>query len=319
MRERTQSTVVMELIRASRYWQSISPVWLGRPGTYIEDLPDILIEFSTEGLGSTQWFKAEPTDPPSMYLYVNPGVAYFGSSGSAIAYAGGTSGSFAQPTSGSRIDVLYYNFNTGSLGIQQGSPGTPPTPTYPSGGSCLEICEVWLGQPTSASIFDTSGSATASHFIRRDIRPFLAWGVGTGGGGDGVTDHGQLTGLADNDHLQYDRHNLYSITVENPTGSEDICMGFTFRAITVQEIQAVVKGTSTPSITIDPYHTQDRSSVGNDILSSGSAITNTTTGQNLTSFDDPTIPADSWIVLETTATSGSPTELTVTIRHTEDV
>jgi len=48
------------------------------------------------------------------------------------------------------------------------------------------------------------------------------------------------------------------------------------------------------------------------------AITSITTGQNLAAFDDETIPADSWIVLETTAKAGTVTELCVTIRYTVD-
>lgn len=108
----------------------------------------------------------------------------------------------------------------------------------------------------------------------------------------------------------------YSITVEDPTASEDIAIGFTFVAITVTEVQAVVVGTS---CTIDPYHNTDRSAGGGgtDILDNATAITNTTTGQNLTSFTDETIPADSWIVLATTAITAC-TEVTVTIRYTID-
>lgn len=41
-------------------------------------------------------------------------------------------------------------------------------------------------------------------------------------------------------------------------------------------------------------------------------------GQNLSSFNDPAIPADSWIVLATTAQSGTVTEITVTISYTVD-
>jgi hypothetical protein len=112
---------------------------------------------------------------------------------------------------------------------------------------------------------------------------------------------------------------LYSITVENPGASEDIAMGFTFVAITIQEVQSVVTGT-TPSCTIDPYHNTSRSGGGGatDILTSATAITNETTGQNLTSFTDATIPADSWIVFATTAQTGTVSEIIVTMRYTVD-
>ncbi|KKM63643.1 hypothetical protein LCGC14_1509460, partial [marine sediment metagenome] len=111
--------------------------------------------------------------------------------------------------------------------------------------------------------------------------------------------------------------NQINVTVENPTASEDINLGFYFFAITIIEVQAVVVGTS-PSVTIDPEHRTARDTTGLDILASPTAITNEGAGQNLTSFDDPTVPADSWIILLTTALSGTVTELTVTIRYTID-
>jgi hypothetical protein len=93
-------------------------------------------------------------------------------------------------------------------------------------------------------------------------------------------------------------------------------MGYTPVAITVTNVYAVIKGTS---CTIDPYHNTDRSGGGGatDILDNATAITSTTTGSNLTSFNDATIPANSWIVLKTTAVSAC-TQLTVTIKYTVD-
>jgi len=91
-------------------------------------------------------------------------------------------------------------------------------------------------------------------------------------------------------------------------------MGFTFVAITIIEVQAVVVGTS---CTINPVHGTDRSAAGTALLSSPTAITNTTTGQNITSFGDATITADSWIRLKTTAINAC-TQLTVTMKYTVD-
>lgn len=109
-----------------------------------------------------------------------------------------------------------------------------------------------------------------------------------------------------------------SITIENPGAAEDINMGFFERAITLVEMNAVVVGSGSPSMTIDPYHTLDRSVIGTDILAAPLAIINETTGQNVSSFADPTIPADSWFILETTALGGTVTELTVTFKFTYD-
>jgi hypothetical protein len=136
----------------------------------------------------------------------------------------------------------------------------------------------------------------------------------TGAGVQGDTGADGDTGVAGSG-----AENKFSITVEDPTSAEDIALGFTFVAITITEIQAVVVGTS-PSVTIDPYHNTSRAGGGGatDILTTPTAITNTTTGQNITSFNDDTIPADSWLILETTAQSGTVDELTVTFLYTVD-
>jgi hypothetical protein len=107
--------------------------------------------------------------------------------------------------------------------------------------------------------------------------------------------------------------------LENPTSSDDVCMGYTFVAITVQEIQAVIVGTGSPSCTINPCHGTDRSSATNTLIDSPTAVTSTTTGSNITgaSLNDVTIPADSWIVFKTTA-STTCTQVTCTIKYTVD-
>lgn len=113
-----------------------------------------------------------------------------------------------------------------------------------------------------------------------------------------------------------------TITIEDPTSSENIMVWYTFAAITIQELQCTVVGSSTPSVTIDPFHDLSRAGTGGakDIIDNPTAITNTTTGQNLTgaTLNDVTVPADSFIIMETTAQSGTVTELQVTFRYTYD-
>lgn len=108
-----------------------------------------------------------------------------------------------------------------------------------------------------------------------------------------------------------------SITIEDPTSSENIAMFYVPEAMTISNIYAVVAGTS-PSVTINPVLTSDRSASGTAILSSATAITNTTSGQTLTSFNDATVPAGSWIVFKTTATSGTVDEISLTIAYDID-
>jgi hypothetical protein len=109
-----------------------------------------------------------------------------------------------------------------------------------------------------------------------------------------------------------------SITVEDPGATEDISIFFSNIAITVVEMRAVVRG-STPSVTWTVrHHATDRSNAGSEVVSSGTTTTSQTAGSDVTSFSDPTIPADSFVWLETTAQTGTVDELHVTIFFTQD-
>jgi hypothetical protein len=107
-----------------------------------------------------------------------------------------------------------------------------------------------------------------------------------------------------------DRLEEKSITVESPTATEDIIIWFTPSAINLVQIRAVVRGT-TPSVTVDPKYGTDRSGAGTSILSSPTAVTNTTTGVNLP-ISSGSIGANNWIWLETTAQSGTVNEINLT-------
>jgi hypothetical protein len=149
------------------------------------------------------------------------------------------------------------------------------------------------------------------------------WDLFVQGGIAGDTGEQGDTGDQGNTGVQGDTGveavNQFSITIENPTGAEEINLGHVFADITVTEVQAVVAGTGGPSVTIDPQHRDQADIPENDILSSPTAITNTGDGQNLTSFDDPSVPADSWMIMITTAIGGATvTALTVTIKYTVD-
>ncbi len=109
-----------------------------------------------------------------------------------------------------------------------------------------------------------------------------------------------------------------SITVEDPTGTEDISIWFTNKAITITEIRAVLLGSSTPSVTWTIRHGTDRSATGAEVVTSGTTTTSTTTGSDVTTFNDATVVADSFIWLETTAQSGTVDQLHITIVYTED-
>ena len=128
-----------------------------------------------------------------------------------------------------------------------------------------------------------------------------------------------FTDDAGNDVQLTPRKFSYSITVEDPTSSEDITIAFTNRAITITEMRAVLIGSSTPSVTWTiKHHATDRNNAGNAVVTASTTTTSVTTGDDVTAFNDATIPADSYIWLETSAKSGTVTEIHITIIGSED-
>jgi len=107
------------------------------------------------------------------------------------------------------------------------------------------------------------------------------------------------------------------LTVESPTTSDDITMWYTDRAITLVALVVVVRGSS-PSCTPDIRHGTDRSAAGTAIITSPSAVTSQTTGSVVTSFDDATIPATSFMWQEMDAVSGTVAECFTQLHYTED-
>lgn len=107
------------------------------------------------------------------------------------------------------------------------------------------------------------------------------------------------------------------ITLANPTASENKGFYFTKRAITVTQATAVVLGTS-PSVTYQVKHDTSRSGSGNNLFSAGQTVTSTTTGSTSTTFSDATIPANSYVWLTTSASSGPATDFQLMLFFTED-
>lgn len=109
-----------------------------------------------------------------------------------------------------------------------------------------------------------------------------------------------------------------AITIKSPTNAEDISVFFSDPAITVTKMVAVLVGSSTPSVTWTVRHSTDRSATGNEVVTGGTTTTSTTTGSVVTSFNDATVPATSFVWFETTAKSGTVTELHLTIFYRQD-
>jgi hypothetical protein len=85
--------------------------------------------------------------------------------------------------------------------------------------------------------------------------------------------------------------------------------------MTIKSITSVLIGSSIPSVTFTLRYDSDRNAVGTEVITSGTTVTNTTTGTTITTFNNPIIPADKFIWLETTAKSGTVNELFVQFEY----
>lgn len=112
----------------------------------------------------------------------------------------------------------------------------------------------------------------------------------------------------------------WNVTETAPTTSTDLTIGWTDVAVTISKIITVVRddGGGSPSCTVDIKHGTDRSAAGNALISTPSATTSESTGTVVTTFDNNTVAADSWIWMEIDAESNC-AEVSVTIFYKYDV
>jgi len=110
-----------------------------------------------------------------------------------------------------------------------------------------------------------------------------------------------------------------SITVESPTTTENISMFYTPVEITVSGVESVLQGSGPPSLSWGVRFSNTRTNIGTELKTGGFVTTSTTTGDTETDFDNPVIPADSFVWIITTTASGALGSFHATIRYTEEL
>lgn len=103
-----------------------------------------------------------------------------------------------------------------------------------------------------------------------------------------------------------------AITILNPTGSDNVTLFYTTQSVVISKIVSLVRGTS-PSITFEVLWDESRTGSGTSAVEGGITVTNTTTGLSTTSLSHNTIPANRFVWVRTTASSGTVTEFSVTV------
>jgi hypothetical protein len=163
-------------------------------------------------------------------------------------------------------------------------------------------------------------------------------------GGAGVTDHGLLTGLGDDDHIKYpltdgtrgfsatvsgvdpvdsddlatksyvDSVATTALTIEQVTTGEDISFFYTDTDRTVKKLIPSIRGTedqgTTWTLRYAPVHV---SGTGTEVTTGGTTTHSGNSGNVITSFDNATIAGGSFVWMETTTASGNIDEFSLTL------
>jgi hypothetical protein len=102
-----------------------------------------------------------------------------------------------------------------------------------------------------------------------------------------------------------------SLTIAYPVAGDNLTLFYTQVSTTLTQVAAILRGTSTPSVTYTLKYAANRSAAGTSATTS-TTVTSTTTASTATLQNMP-IPANNFLWLEVSAISGNPTELSITV------
>lgn len=104
-----------------------------------------------------------------------------------------------------------------------------------------------------------------------------------------------------------------SISIDTPTGADNLTMFYTTRPIEVKQLISVVTGTGGPSVTWSIRFSANRNASGTEVLPGGITTTSIGLAQINSNFPNSHIPAGSFLWFTSTGVTGNPTALDVTL------
>jgi uncharacterized coiled-coil protein SlyX len=107
---------------------------------------------------------------------------------------------------------------------------------------------------------------------------------------------------------------IKGISIYDPTNAEDVTMMYTSQSLSVQAVQAVLRGSAGQSTTITLRYDSLRNAAGTAIVSA-QAVTTTGSAATVTLTANTSVPANNFIWLETTAIAGTVNELYVQFEY----
>ena len=95
-----------------------------------------------------------------------------------------------------------------------------------------------------------------------------------------------------------------NISIENYAVGDEFVFFRAATDITITKLSFVVQGSGTATVFV--RFGSDRSAPATDVVNAGTVVSSTTTGDEVTSFDNAAVSADDWIIVEITAVTGTP-------------
>ncbi len=105
----------------------------------------------------------------------------------------------------------------------------------------------------------------------------------------------------------------YNMFLENPRTLDNVYFFHTKAEVDVQKVVFSITGST--SVTAFISFGSNRDNLSTDLINAGTVVTNTTSGQVITSFDNAVIPASTFVGVRVTAASGLPDELNIHLEN----
>lgn len=167
------------------------------------------------------------------------------------------------------------------------------------------------------SVVNSSSDTTNGVFdFSLPIAPIVSVGTVTTsspGGAVSVTNSGTYGNVVLNFTLPQGNTGPRATSIPYPSNAENITFFYTATALTVSRISSVLTGGTTPSVTFSIRYSGVRSATGTEVVTGGIVCSDTGIGIKTTTFNSATISANSWVWITTTAMSGNPTSLAISV------
>ncbi|PKP26189.1 MAG: hypothetical protein CVU03_04980 [Bacteroidetes bacterium HGW-Bacteroidetes-2] len=111
-----------------------------------------------------------------------------------------------------------------------------------------------------------------------------------------------------------------SVTIVEMPEQIDMTLFFTEKAITIQKVAGVLMGSASPSLDFNIHYAATRDATGTKLTTADMTLNSTTSGNIITSFNNASIPANSWVwLVQKTGFSGTVNQMHLTVFFTENL